>query len=386
MSLATGSKYGLSYIAEVTYGVTPETPSMRSLRVTGDDLNLTKETFLSNELRPDREINDFRHGNRQTGGNLNFELASDTGFEDFFLALLGASSWSNAATITGTTIAFVNGTPDTITDSGNGFVTAGFQVGDVITVSGVVGGTANNTTFTLTGVAAGTLTVSGTTLIDDSAGDNVTITAARKFAKVGTATKSFSLERRFTDVGVYSLITGARVNTMSLNVQPNGIVTGTFGMLGKDMTTSTSSVDASPDSASTNSVFDSFTGTVLENGSSIAIVTALELNVNNNLEPAFVVGSAVNQQIFEQRCNVSGTLTVFLQDEVLLQKFKNESITSLKFTLTDGTNSYTFIIPRMKYGQANAPVSGFGGITVSLPFQAYRDPTVGSSLRIEKSS
>lgn len=386
MVLAVGSKYELSYVAESTYGTTPSTPTMLKTRITGDTLDLSKETFLSNELRSDREVTDFRHGNRQAGGALNFELSFDTTFEDFFLALLGASSWSNAATKTGTTIAFVNSNPDTITDSGNGFVTAGFEAGDVITVSGATNG-GNNSTFTIATVVAGTITLTGAaSLTAESAGASVTITAARKFAKIGTAIKSFSAERRFTDAGVYSVVTGIRINTMSLSVQPNAIVTGSFGIFGKDFTSSTSTLDASPTEPGSNAPFDSFTGTIEENGSSIALVTGVELNVNNNLDPAFVVGSATVAQIFEQRCNVSGTLTMFLQDEVLLQKFKNETVSSLELKLSDGTNFYKFIVPRLKYGAASAPVSNFGGVTISMPFQAYRDPTVGASLRIEKSS
>lgn len=381
MTLATGSKYEASYIAEVDYGVTPNTPAMRKMRVTGDTLKLAKESFLSNELRSDREITDFRHGNRQVAGELNFELSKEAGLEDWMLALLGASAWT-AVSYTASTIAFVNGTPDTITDSANGFVTAGFEVGDVITVSDTA---SNNGTYTITNVAAGTLTVSGTGIADEAAG-SATLTAARKYAKVGTAIKSFSYERRFTDVGVYTLMAGLRVNTMNLNVQPNSIITGSFGVLGKAGETTDTSIDATPDAADTNSVMDSFSGAIYEGGSLIGVVTSIEINVNNNLSPAFVVGDDELAAIFEERCNTSGTVVAFLQDETLMQKFEDETITSLKLKLSDGTNFYQIKLPRVKYGDAAAPVSGFGGVTVTMPFQAYRDPSEGASLRIEKSS
>lgn len=81
-------------------------------------------------------------------------------------------------TITATTIAFNdNGaSPDTITDSGNGFITAGFKVGDLITVSGTP---ANDSDFTLTVVAAGTLTMAtGSLSATEGAGANVTIFTA----------------------------------------------------------------------------------------------------------------------------------------------------------------------------------------------------------------
>lgn len=83
---------------------------------------------------------------------------------------------TNGAVQTATTIAFVNSNPDTITDSGNGFVTAGFQAGQTITVSG---STSNNNTFTIASVVAGTITlVAGDSLTAESAGATVTIAAA----------------------------------------------------------------------------------------------------------------------------------------------------------------------------------------------------------------
>jgi len=55
------------------------------------------------------------------------------------------------------TIAFVDSNPDTITDTGSGFVTAGFEAGDVITISG---GVNDGSIFTIATVAAGTLILS----------------------------------------------------------------------------------------------------------------------------------------------------------------------------------------------------------------------------------
>jgi len=78
--------------------------------------------------------------------------------------------------ISGTTIAFVDSDPDTITDSGGGFVTAGFAAGMPITVSGA-GESGNNTTFrNIATVAAGTITLaSSDSLTAETAGETVTI-------------------------------------------------------------------------------------------------------------------------------------------------------------------------------------------------------------------
>lgn len=75
------------------------------------------------------------------------------------------------------TIAFnETATPDTITDSGNGFVIAGFKDGDLVTVSG---STSNDGDYTIVSVAAGTLTLgNGVLSQDEVAGDSVTVFVA----------------------------------------------------------------------------------------------------------------------------------------------------------------------------------------------------------------
>ena len=72
--------------------------------------------------------------------------------------------------ISATTIAFSDG-GDTISDSGNGFVTAGFQTDDKIRI---IGSASNDGDYTVD-VAAGTLTIdSGSTTLE-TAGESITI-------------------------------------------------------------------------------------------------------------------------------------------------------------------------------------------------------------------
>lgn len=87
----------------------------------------------------------------------------------------GQIYWS--PTLTAITIAFnETATPDTITDSGNRFVTAGFKPGDIITVSG---STSNDGDYTIVSLVAGTITLgNGVLSVDEIAGDSVTIFAA----------------------------------------------------------------------------------------------------------------------------------------------------------------------------------------------------------------
>lgn len=81
----------------------------------------------------------------------------------------------NQVAYSASTIAFVDGiaSADTITDSVNGFVTAGFTAGGTITVEGT---TNNDGTYTIDTVVAGTITlISADELTNESAGTNFTI-------------------------------------------------------------------------------------------------------------------------------------------------------------------------------------------------------------------
>lgn len=123
------------------------------------------------------------------------------------------------AWIQATTLAIVdaNGGSDTITDSGSGFVTAGFEVGDLIIVSGATTA-ADNFTVELTGVAAGTLTfATGTVAAGEGAGALITVQEALPGTQVlgfhnWTLDQSVDLPEitRFEDVGVEKSIVGVR--------------------------------------------------------------------------------------------------------------------------------------------------------------------------------
>lgn len=118
-----------------------------------------------------------------------------------------------------TTLALVDGAggSDTITDTGTGFVTAGFEVGDIIVVSGATDAN-DNVTVELTGVAAGTLTfATGTFNTGEGVGALITVQEALPGTQV-LGFHTWTLERsvdlpevtRFEDVGVEKSIVGIR--------------------------------------------------------------------------------------------------------------------------------------------------------------------------------
>jgi len=204
----------------------------------------------------------------------------------------------------------------------------------------------------------------------------------------GTTVGSFTLEDGALDITQYRAFTGCMVNTMQMSIAPNQMTTATFGIIGKNMTQSTSPLDATLTAASNNEPFDSFSGAISEGGSTIAYVNSIDFTLNNNLNPTFALGSVTTPQVEFGMSSLEGTMTVFYQDAALITKFLNETESSLSIVLDDrvaGLN-YTLLMPRIKINGAAVPVASPASRLLTIPFVALRDSSTGTQLRITRTT
>lgn len=203
--------------------------------------------------------------------------------------------------------------------------------------------------------------------------------------KDGVTEKFFTLERAFADITQYGVFTGCYMNTFNLNVASNAIVTGSFGVVGKGASYSGTPLDASPTPSLTASPFDSFTGTLDEGGATIAVVTSVDITVDNGITPTFVVGSNQSARNVAGRSTVTGTVTAYFEDAALLNKFINETESSLSLTLGDGiSESYVIEIPRLKYSGGDNSVADEGPVELSMPFQGLYDSGEDATIKITR--
>lgn len=210
--------------------------------------------------------------------------------------------------------------------------------------------------------------------------------------KAGTTRRSFTIERFFGDIQSadkpYHRFTGVEFNTLQLQVNANAMITGTIGVVGKDLALDTAIVaGATYNPPSTTNPLDSFTGTLNENGTPIAVITEIQLNLDNGLDARFVVGSKTTLRPAIGRSNVSGQITAYFENSLLLEKFINETESDISFDLPDGAgNTLSVILPRIKYNGGQPNVSGEGPITLALPFQALLDPTTETNIILERTA
>lgn len=206
--------------------------------------------------------------------------------------------------------------------------------------------------------------------------------------KLGTTFKSFTFEDALLDVAKYRTFTGCSVSTLAISVKPDAMVLMTFGIVGKDAPAATGTpLDASVTAASSNAPFDSFSGTITENGSAIATITSLELNIDNGMNPTAVIGSATAPQLEYGRGKVSGQIVAYFDDVTLYNKFVNETVSDIVFSLTDGLtgNTYTFDLPKVKFNSADMPLQNEQSRLLTMNIQALYNSSDATSLVITKS-
>ena len=207
--------------------------------------------------------------------------------------------------------------------------------------------------------------------------------------KIGTTPKYFSFEDAANDIAQFRLFTGMAVSSLNVSIAPNQMVTGTFDLVGKTMTQAgtTASTGGAPTASSTNAPFDSYSGTITDGGSGLAIVTSLDFSLTNSFAPTFVIGSDSAQQLEFGRAVVEGTMTVYYEDATLINKFLNETESALSVSVDDptGASTYTFDFPRVKYNGAAVPVQNPASRLITIPFVSLFDTAEGTNLKLTRS-
>lgn len=206
--------------------------------------------------------------------------------------------------------------------------------------------------------------------------------------KVGTTPKFFTFEDRAADIGQSRLFTGCTVNSMSVSLAPNQMVTTTFGIVGKDMSITTSAKTLN--FASGAQPFDSYSGDIsigdVASASATGIVTGLDFSITNSFAPTFVIGDSTAPSLEYGMAVVEGSFTAYFEDASLINRFLDEVESELSVSVNDptGLNEYIFTFPRIKLNAADVPLSGPTSRLITVPFVALYDTTEATNLKIER--
>jgi hypothetical protein len=206
--------------------------------------------------------------------------------------------------------------------------------------------------------------------------------------KVGTTPKFFSIEDYAADIDQARLFAGMSVSTMAISLAPNQMVTTTFGMVGKNMTMS--QTQKTQTAASGAAPFDAYSGDIaignVAGSSAVAIVTGLDFTLNNSFAPTFVIGDDSAPSLEYGRAEVEGTMSVYFENDSLINRFLNETESEISVSVNDptGVNAYTFLFPRVKINSADVGVDGPTSRIISMSFVSLFDTTQATNLKITR--
>jgi hypothetical protein len=389
MTIAQGVKKVVSYKKQTGLGSPASGSGGQELRRVTSTINLTKETFQSNEIRPDQQIADFRHGSRQSTGTLSGELSAGT-YKDFLQSVLRkdfvaiSSLTSAAVTIVASTgvITFQTGNP----------LTAGIKIGNVVRITaGSVNAANLNKNLLVTAVTATTLTVktlNGSALADNATSvTGVTVAIPGKYTYVPETSQTndyYTVEHWFSDVAQSEVYQDIKQTNAQVKIPANGMATIDFPLVGLNVTTGTSQVLTSPTAITTGGVTAGVNGLLLVAGTPVAIVTSIDFDINGNIAVAdAVVGSLTRPDVFQGVVGATGTFSAYFTDATFRDYFINETEVSIIVALTtDSTATADFVsftMSRVKIGGADV-TDGASGLTRTFPFTALKNTAGGSGV------
>ena len=225
-----GANTAQFYVAELTPGVTPTSPSWSPLRNTGGIPAVTRDALVSNELDGSREVSSIRTGNKQVAGEYSIELSASS--QDELLAGAMTSSWQSGSTVAGLTID-VSASAKTFTRSAGDF-TAAVEVGDLVRFPGLAGG--NALPFVVTAVTP--LVITGAAIshaLTDETDTPSSLVVADKL-ETGNLCKTFSVLTWFKGTcggaDSYLLTKGVEFSGFTIEQAVNAMVTGSFPFIG----------------------------------------------------------------------------------------------------------------------------------------------------------
>lgn len=400
MTIAVGVAKTLAYKAESSWGTAAGASGAQLLRRVSSDLSLQKQAYQSNEIRSDYQIADYRHGVRQVSGSITGELSAGT-WEDFIAAAV-RKAFVAVSSITGLSITVasagtVNGfTTYTVSRGSGSWLTDGIKAGNVVrlTAGSLNAANLNKNLLVLSAVAADltVLPLNGVAMTAEGPIASCTLAVPGKKTYVPTSghtDTSFTFEHYFSDLTLSEVFTGCKVGQMTIGLPPTGIAMIGLDIIGKDITTAGSQYFSSPTAETSTGVLAAVNGIVAVQGSPVALLTGLTVNVKGDMQPANVVGSNTPADISEGRVMVDGQFTAYFSSATMRDYFINETEISLfgAFTASGsaGADFVALSMPRIKVGSAGKD-DGEKGLIETFSFQALYNSSGGTGTATEQST
>lgn len=206
---------------------------------------------------------------------------------------------------------------------------------------------------------------------------------------IGTTPQYLSVEDGALDIASYQMFRDMVVNEASIRFNPADIIKTSFNLVGTQMAAPAgSSGGGTPVAASTNKPFDSLAGSVYDNaeesGTELGIVTSLEININNGVNPIFALGNQDAVAVESGRGRITGSVSLYYENATWINRFRQETEIALVVNVEDPDGQgMEFRMARVKLNDGGAPVVNEQSRIITAPFVALK-PASASALKITK--
>jgi len=407
--MSDADRVGLAYKQESSYGVFPTgNPTLRNVLFTSESLVHNKNLVRSNEIRTDRQRDAAIRTSVNASGAINFELWP-TAFEDFLKASIQSDAdWSAKALVAGAnaTIAAVAASGGSFTSSTVGLFDS-LSVGDWVDITGFATA-ANNGFFKVTAVVSSPASISvstiGTsTIVDESAGEFVTVVKCSKIAQ-GTTMPSFAFEKHFSDLtNVYHRFLGMALSSLSLSANVDQIITGSMDFIGAEMTVASATGGDGTNDPAVLAAYtgepDPFTaaadkmGVILGAFADSTVMRALGFGITiaNNVRNKLRIGKLAPFEQGAGMIDITGTARLYFVDNTVMNTFINDSEFNAALVVTQDdittgqSTTYVIDLPRVKFSSAPVIVGGSNqDVIADVSWTAIRDVTEGNTITIQR--
>jgi hypothetical protein len=200
--------------------------------------------------------------------------------------------------------------------------------------------------------------------------------------KTGKALNTLTIEEWHSDTSIGFVNTGCFADKLALKFPVKGFVTMDASIMGFNQAVTSTALAASPTAPVVETPFTMTSAILQEGGSTIAILTAVDINIDNGAAAVEVLGAGNPVGYTPGMSKVTGTISGYITNSTLINKFYGQTSTSISVEVTDGTHTITFLLPSVTYTGLKKAVSGQGAIMFSMPFTALRDATALSNIVI----
>ena len=385
MALASTSRVQLSYIKEVTFGVTPIAGTVRKLRITGESLNFTINKETSSEINDSRSSSSMIPTSAEAAGGVQAEMQFAE-YDPFIEATLQSTfsgiGGTGVGTVFSATIAATTITASAATTGTSAFTT--LQPGQWFTLSGT--SSANDgKLFRVSKVTAPTTTVitldPGTPGVAGGPYAAAKVLAAR--LTNGVTQPSFTLQRTIGDVGEYFSFRGMTASSMSLSVASGSLSTVEFSFMGKDSAQDNATLlPAVVTDSQSYQIMSGVSGTTCAlwaNGAPLAgtFINSISFSYDNSLRSQVALCALGAIGIGSGQINCTADIEVyFASGATFYKELLDNSNIEIAFTSYDAQgNGYIFTLPAANVSSYTVNASGGSDsdLMASISLTALRD-------------